>query len=170
MRYNIIVPRGKVEKTKPRRQAKKFQKTFEKPLDKKQILCYNKDVRKREGKLLKTRKGITMKRNTIQTLVNYLTEKNDDYMMDIKAELEAELNKGAVAKAEKAAGYDAAWNAVSAVFALTTAPLTIAEIFEQAENDLPEGFTKGKVQYGLTHNWADRVVKIEGKPNTYRLA
>ena len=111
-----------------------------------------------------------MKRNTIQTLVNYLTEKNDDYMMDIKAELEAELNKGAVAKAEKAAGYDAAWNAVSAVFALTTAPLTIAEIFEQAENDLPEGFTKGKVQYGLTHNWADRVVKIEGKPNTYRLA
>lgn len=111
-----------------------------------------------------------MKRNTIQSLVNYLTEKNDDYMMDIKAELEAELNKGAVAKAEKAAGYDAAWNAISAVFALTTAPLTVAEIFEQAENDLPEGFTKGKVQYGLTHNWADRVVKIEGKPNTYRLA
>ena len=110
-----------------------------------------------------------MKRNTIQSLVSYLNGETVTNLDEIKAELEAELNKGAVAKAEKAAGYDAAWNAVSAVFALTTAPLTVAEIFEQAENDLPEGFTKGKVQYGLTHNWADRVVKIEGKPNTYRL-
>jgi len=113
-----------------------------------------------------------MKRNTIQSLVNYLTEKNDDYMMDIKAELEAELNKSAEAKAAKNAAYDAAWEVVRSIFALTTAPLTVAEITEEAVDDdrLPEGFGKGRILYGLNHQWADRVVKIEGKPNTYRLA
>lgn len=111
-----------------------------------------------------------MKLSTIKSLVSFLNGETVTNLDEIKAELTAELNKGAVAKAEKAAGYESAWDAICTVFALTTAPLTVAEIFEQAENDLPEGFTKGKVQYGLTHNWADRVVKIEGKPNTYRLA
>jgi len=111
-----------------------------------------------------------MKRNTIQSLVSFLNGETVTNLDEIKAELEAELNKGAVAKAEKDAGYEAAWDIVRSVFALTTAPLTVAEIFEQVEETLPEGFTKGKVQYGLTHQWADRVVKIEGKPNTYRLA
>jgi hypothetical protein len=107
---------------------------------------------------------------TLKSLVSYLNGEIVTNIDEITAELEAELNKAAIAKAEKAAGYDAAWDAICAVFAQTTAPLTVAEIFEQAENDLPEGFTKGKVQYGLTHNWADKIVKIEGKPNTYRLA
>ena len=107
---------------------------------------------------------------TIKSLVSYLNGETVANLDEIKAELEAELNKGAAAKAEKDAGYESAWDIVRGVFTLTTSPLTVAEIFEQAENDLPEGFTKGKVQYGLTHNWADRVVKIEGKPNTYRLA
>ncbi len=111
-----------------------------------------------------------MKRNTIQSLVNYLTEKNDDYMMDIKAELEAELNKGAEAKAAKDATYDAAWDAVREVLTMTTAPLTVAEITEEAAANLPDGFGKGRVLYGLNHQWAGYVVKIEGKPNTYRLA
>lgn len=107
---------------------------------------------------------------TLKSLVSFLNGETVENIDEIKAEIEAEINKGAVAKAEKAAGYDAAWDAICAVFALTTAPLTVAEIFEQAEANLPDGFTKGKVQYGLTHNWADKIVKIEGKPNTYRLA
>lgn len=107
---------------------------------------------------------------TIKSLVSFLNGETVTNLDEIKAELETELNKGAVAKAEKDAGYETAWDIVRGVFALTTAPLTVAEIFEQVEANLPEGFTKGKVQYGLTHNWADRVVKIEGKPNTYRLA
>lgn len=113
-----------------------------------------------------------MKRTTIQSLVSYLNGETIDNLDTIKAELEAELNKGAEAKAAKDATYDAAWEVVRSIFALTTAPLTVAEITEEAVDDdrLPEGFSKGKVQYGLTHNWADRVVKIEGKPNTYRLA
>ena len=107
---------------------------------------------------------------TLKSLVSFLNGEAVENIDAIKAEIEAEINKGAVAKAEKAAGYDAAWDAVREAFAQTTAPLTVAEIFEQAEANLPDGFTKGKVQYGLTHNWADKIVKIEGKPNTYRLA
>ena len=111
-----------------------------------------------------------MKLSTIKSLVSFLNGETVTNLDEIKAELTAELNKGAVAKAEKDAGYEAAWDIVRGVFALTTASMTVAEIFEQVEETLPDGFTKGKVQYGLTHNWADRVVKIEGKPNTYRLA
>lgn len=113
-----------------------------------------------------------MKRTTIQSLVSYLNGETIDNLDTIKAELEAELNKSATAKAEKDAAYDAAWEAVRSVLTLTTAPLTVAEITEEAVDDdrLPDGFGKGRILYGLNHQWADRVVKIEGKPNTYRLA
>lgn len=113
-----------------------------------------------------------MKRNTIQSLVSYLNGETIDNLDAIKAELEAELNKGAAVKAEKDATYDAAWEVVRSIFALTTAPLTVAEIAEEAADDdrLPDGFGKGRILYGLNHQWADFIVKIEGKPNTYRLA
>lgn len=113
-----------------------------------------------------------MKRNTIQSLVSYLNGETVTNIDEIRAELVAELNKSAEAKAAKNATYDAAWEVVRSVFALTTAPLTVAEITEEAVDDdrLPEGFGKGRILYGLNHQWADRVVKIEGKPNTYRLA
>lgn len=111
-----------------------------------------------------------MKRNTIQSLVSYLNGETIDNLDAIKAELEAELNKGAAVKAEKDATYDAAWEVVRSVLAMTTAPLTVAEIVAESEDRLPDGFGKGRVLYGLNHQWADFIVKIEGKPNTYRLA
>ena len=111
-----------------------------------------------------------MKRNTILSLVSYLNGETIDNLDAIKAELEAELNKGAEAKAAKDATYDAAWEVVRSVLAMTTTPLTVAEIVAEGEDRLPEGFGKGRVLYGLNHQWADFIVKIEGKPNTYRLA
>ena len=111
-----------------------------------------------------------MKRTTLSTIADLLTQVEIANKDEILAEVMKELNRNDAAKAEKDAGYEAAWDIVRGVFTLTTAPLTVAEIFEQVEETLPDGFTKGKVQYGLTHQWADRVVKIEGKPNTYRLA
>lgn len=111
-----------------------------------------------------------MKRNTIQSLVSYLNGETVTNLDEIKAELEAELNKGAEVKAAKDATYDAAWDIVRGVLTMTTAPLTAAEITEEAAAKLPDGFGKGRVLYGLNHQWADYVVKIEGKPNTYRLA
>ena len=111
-----------------------------------------------------------MKRTTLVSLFNYLNGETITNLDEIKAELETELNKGAVAKAAANAAYDAAWEIVRSVLAMTTAPLTVAEIVEEAESRLPDGFGKGRVLYGLNHQWADQVVKIEGKPNTYRLA
>lgn len=86
------------------------------------------------------------------------------------AEIEKELNRGAAVKAEKASVYEAAKPIVFAQFALTTTPLTVAELWEAIENEAPEGFTKGKLSYALTHTWADEVVKVEGKVNAYRKA
>lgn len=111
-----------------------------------------------------------MKRNTIQSLVSYLNGETVTNLDEIKAELVAELNKDAEAKAAKDATYDAAWDVVREVLTMTTAPLTVAEITEEAAANLPDGFGKGRVLYGLNHQWANFIVKIEGKPNTYRLA
>ena len=84
--------------------------------------------------------------------------------------LDVEINRGAAQKAAKAAEYDNAWEIVKGVFAQTTASLTATEIFEAAEEDFKAlNFSKNKDSYGLTHNWADKVVKTEGKVNTYRL-
>jgi hypothetical protein len=50
---------------------------------------------------------------------------------------------------------------------LCDTPLTIGEIYDAIEDDLPDGFTKGKIQYAITRLWIDEVNKIEGKVNTY---
>lgn len=110
-----------------------------------------------------------MKKNTLSAIATILNNVDFENKTAIMDELNAELNKGAVAKAAKASEYDAAMPVVLDVLGQTTAPLTVAEIFEACENDLPEGFTKNKVSYGLTHYWTGRVVKIDGKVNTYRL-
>lgn len=109
-----------------------------------------------------------MTKATLKALVSIVTATETEDKDAILAELTKELNRGADKAQAKSAEYDSAWQVVRGAFALTTAPLTVADICENVK--LPEGFTKGKVQYGLTHDWADRVVKIEGKPNTYRLA
>ena len=87
---------------------------------------------------------------------------------DILAELDKEINKGAEAKAKNAETYESFHDLL--INALGDAPATCGEIFEAIEDELPEGITKGKVQYALSHLWQDEIVKIEGKPNTYRRA
>ena len=87
---------------------------------------------------------------------------------DILAEIDKEINKGAEAKAKNAEAYEAIHDIVMGV--LTSAPATVAEIWEAIEDEVPEGITKGKVQYALTHLWGDEIVKVEGKPNGYRRA
>ena len=87
---------------------------------------------------------------------------------DILSELDKEINKGAEAKAKNAEAYESIHDIV--VGTLTAVPVTVAELWESIEDEVPEGITKGKVQYALTHLWQDEIVKIEGKPNTYRKA
>lgn len=108
-----------------------------------------------------------MKKATFEAIKTALT--NFGYAdEEVLAELDKEINKGAEAKAKNAEAYDAIHDIV--IGALTSAPATVAEIWEAIENDVPEGVTKGKVQYALTHLWSDEIVKVEGKPNGYRRA
>ena len=87
---------------------------------------------------------------------------------EILSELDKEINKGAEVKAQNAKAYESIHDLI--VGTLSDVPVTIAELFESIESELPEGMTKGKVQYAVTHLWQDEIVKIEGKPNTYRRA
>jgi hypothetical protein len=118
-----------------------------------------------------------MKKATLQYLVNLMNDNiglnggeadTDAAYVAARDELAAELNKGAAEKAARAAGYEAIHDLV--VGSLTDAPITCTELFESIEEELPEGMTRSKVQYALTHLWQDEIVKIAGKPNTYRRA
>lgn len=105
-----------------------------------------------------------MKKVTLETIYNTL--KTMDYDADILAELETEINRGATEKAQRMAGYEDVREII--LNALTDTPATCTEIFDAIENQLPEGFTRGKVQYALTHLWQDEIVKVAGKPNGYK--
>ena len=117
-----------------------------------------------------------MKKATMTALVSYLNDMIDmnggetdteEFLVNARDELTAELNKGADEKARKAEMYE---NAKPIVFkALSETPATIAEIFNEVEDKLPEGFTKSKLQYAITRLWKDEVTKVEGKVNSYAI-
>lgn len=109
----------------------------------------------------------------IQTLLSTLIADepaNEAEYGDILAEVTAELNKGAEAKAANEAVYNEAKPIVMAILSKLTTPAPLAEIYAEAEDSLPKGFTKGKFQYAMTRLWTDEIVKIEGKPNCYKKA
>lgn len=108
-----------------------------------------------------------MKKVTFETIKTALTSFGYDNA-EVLAELDKEINKGAEAKAKNAKAYESIHDIV--VGTLTAVPVTVAELWESIEDEVPEGITKSKVQYALTHLWQDEIVKIEGKPNTYRKA
>ena len=108
-----------------------------------------------------------MKKATFEAIHSALTAFGYDNA-EVMDELYKEIHRGDEAKAKNAEAYDAIHDIV--IGALTSAPATVAEIWEAIENDVPEGVTKGKVQYALTHLWGDEIVKVEGKPNGYRRA
>ena len=87
---------------------------------------------------------------------------------EIMDELTKEITKGDAQKAKNAEAYEAMHDVI--VGTLSSVPVTCGELYESIKDELPEGATKGKVQYALTHLWQDEIVKIEGKPNTYRRA
>ena len=108
-----------------------------------------------------------MKKNTMTNIANYI--KNIPELATEYAELCAELNKGAEKAAANRELYANAHDAV--LGAMSNAPMTIAEIWDACSEQMPEGFTKNKIQYALLHYWNDEVVKdTDGKVNTYRLA
>ncbi len=108
-----------------------------------------------------------MKKNTLIAVFDAL--KGFGYEdVEVLAEIAKEINKGAEVKAKNAEAYEAIHDIVMG--ALTSVPATVAEIWDAIEDEVPEGITKGKVQYALTHLWGEEIVKVEGKPNGYRKA
>ena len=111
-----------------------------------------------------------MKKVTMQTIVNYINDNAVEELFGVRDELVAELNKGAEEKARNAELYDTAKAVVMSELGTATEAVTIGELYDAVEDKLPEGFTKGKLQYAVTRLWKDEIVRIEGKVNTYRKA
>lgn len=106
-----------------------------------------------------------MKKTTLKSLVSYLNGEAITNLDEIKAELEAELAKNAEKAEANRKVYEEAREIV--LSELGDTPATASELYEAVADKLPEGFTKAKVQYALTHYWEAYVVKHEGKVNTY---
>ena len=124
---------------------------------------------KRRRTLHKPERANAMKKVSLQSLVSFID--SIDAPQDIKEirdEIANELAKGAEKAQANRDLYAQAHDVV--IGALSATPVTIGELFTEVENDLPEGFSKGKVQYAITRLWADEVVKHEGKVNTYTRA
>ena len=108
-----------------------------------------------------------MKKSIYLTIKDALTNFGYDNK-EVMDALNAEINKGEDAKAKNAEAYESIHSLI--MDTLSDTPVTCGELWEAIEKDVPSGITKGKVQYALTHLWQDEIVKIEGKPNTYRKA
>jgi len=98
-----------------------------------------------------------MKKTTMTAIANYI--KNVPELSAEYAELAAELAKGEEKAAANRELYSAAHDAVIA--AIDSEPKTVTEIYEACKDNVPEGFTKNKIQYALLHYWNDEVTKIE---------
>jgi hypothetical protein len=110
-----------------------------------------------------------MKKSSLSAIYSAL--KGIDFDTEILAELDKEIHKGDEAKAKSAEGYAVLHDIVMTALSMTSGAVTISELWSSIEDDASaQGFTKGKVQYGLTKLWCDEIVKIEGNPNTYRKA
>ena len=105
-----------------------------------------------------------MKKTSLVTIKTALTNFGFEDE-DILSELTAEINKGEEQKAKNAAVYASFHDIVMAT--LSDTPITLAELWESIENEVPDGVTKGKVQYAITRLWKDEVKKVEGNPNGY---
>lgn len=109
-----------------------------------------------------------MKKNTMIAIAATLSNIDFENKDTILAELNADINRGAEQKAAKDAEYAAVHDII--IGALSDTPVTITELYDAVKDELPDGFGRGRVQYGVTKLWAPEVVKIEGKPNTYKAA
>lgn len=110
-----------------------------------------------------------MKKSVLESLVKYFNGEADKVNVDeLRAEITAEydhITEKARGNAEK---YEGAREVVLNALSPET-PKTDLEIFEAVKDELPDGFSRSKLRYGLLNYWADSVKKIDnGKnPNTY---
>lgn len=148
--------------SKPKKVKSKL--TFPKPIDFSCGLCYNSHIEGKENPLKPEGKFAYMKKSTLVKIVNYL--KNVPEMATECEELEAILKRNE----EKASGNREAYaKALDIVMeCLNGKEMTVAEIMSACENDLPEGMTKGKVQYALTNYWGEKIMRVDNGKSAYK--
>ena len=106
-----------------------------------------------------------MTKATMNSILSLISSIDTPEATVVREAITAELAKG---EAKAQANRDLYAQAHDVVIgALSDTPVTIGELYDEIANALPEGFSKGKVQYAITRLWADEVVKTEGKVNTY---
>ena len=101
----------------------------------------------------------------MKAILSYINGETITNLDEIKNEIETELTKGAEKAAANRALYDSAREIVLA--GLSETPVTISELYEQIQNELPDGFSRSKVQYGLLNYWIDDITIVDGNPKTY---
>ena len=127
------------------------------------------NMKRGEGKPHKTERVNAVKKSTMNTIVNYINDNAVETLYEVRDELIAELNKGKEKADANRALYDTAKDVVMDELSKTDAAVTISELYDAVAENLPEGFTKGKLQYAVTRLWlGEGIVRVEGKVNTYR--
>ena len=106
---------------------------------------------------------------TVAAILNALTLTSENEVAARDA-VNAEIAKGEAKAQVNRDLYASAHEVVFGVICDT--PMTVAEIYEACADELPEGFSKSKVQWGLSNQWKDEVVKHDNgkKPYTYTKA
>ena len=110
-----------------------------------------------------------MKKVSLRAIVDYIEQNDVTELSEIKDEIVAELAKDEVKAQANSDLYAKAKSVIMDTLRTASAPVTIGELYEAVEGKLPEGFSKGKVQYAVTRPWSDEIVKTEGKVNAYSL-
>ena len=109
-----------------------------------------------------------MKKATLETIRTALTNLGYENK-EVLDELDAELNRSTAEKAARAEAYEGIHSLI--VDNLSDTPITCADLFVEIEPEVvAKGMTRYNVQYALNNLWQDEIVKIAGKPNTYRHA
>ena len=110
-----------------------------------------------------------MKKATLEAIRDTLLDLGVSDADPMVVELNAELNRGAEEKAARAAAYEGIHDVV--VDNLTDTPVSLTDLWPEIEDEVTtKGMSKHNVQYALNNLWQDEIVKIVGKPNTYRRA
>ena len=110
-----------------------------------------------------------MKKVSLRAIVDYIEQNDVTELSEIKDEILAELAKDAEKAQANRDLYAQAKEIVMNALAQASNPVTISELYDSISEELPDGMSKGKVQYAVTRLWSDEIVKTEGKVNAYSL-
>lgn len=107
-----------------------------------------------------------MKKSTLSAITNYFNANAvPAELADAIEDVRAEFAKGE----EKAQANRDLYNAAKVVVmgVLSATKQTVTEIYDACADDLPDGFSKSKLQYAIREMWADEVVRHDEGKNPY---